>query len=66
MTTGLIALFSASGTVAVGSTASTKGTASVKYPIAGATPGRKVVVEVSAKQGNTTWKCTTSFTPKKR
>ena len=120
VTTGLIALFLASGTVAVGSTpaqaavvkpckatmsvtqprqytttyvnvsnvgarskvttkakyktttntksatASTKGTASVKYPIAGATPGHKVVVEVSAKQGNTTWKCTTSFMPKKR
>ena len=47
-------------------TASTKGTASVEYPIAGATPGRKVVVEVLAKQGNTTWKCSTSFTPKKR
>ena len=47
-------------------TASTKGTASIKYPIARATPGRKVVVEVSAKQGNTIWKCSTSFTPKKR
>ena len=47
-------------------TASTKGTASIKYPIARATPGRKVVVEISAKQGKTTWKCTTSFTPKKR
>lgn len=46
--------------------ASTKGTASVKYPISGATPGRKVTVDVSATQGGTTWKCATSFTPRKR
>ena len=46
--------------------ASTKGTASVKYPIAGATIGRKVLVEVTAVKGGTTWKCSTSFTPKPR
>lgn len=46
--------------------ASTKGTVSVKYPISGATPGRKVTVDVTASQGKTTWKCATSFTPKKR
>ena len=44
--------------------ASAKGTAAVKYAIARATPGRKVVVDVTAVSGKTTWKCSTSFTPR--
>ena len=46
--------------------ASTRGTAAVKYPIAGATPGRTVWVDVTAVSGKTTWKCTTSFTPRRK
>lgn len=44
--------------------ASARGTAAVKYPIAGATPGRTVWVDVTAVSGKTTWKCSTSFTPR--
>lgn len=44
--------------------ASTKGQASVAYSIASATKGYKVVVSVTATKGSTTWKCSTSFTPR--
>ncbi|MDO4918127.1 hypothetical protein [Kocuria sp.] len=44
--------------------ATSRGTAAVKYPIARATPGHKVVVDVTATSGGTTWKCSTSFTPR--
>ncbi|RLY94145.1 hypothetical protein EAE32_02670 [Kocuria tytonicola] len=44
--------------------ASTRGTAAVKYPIAGATPGRTVRVDITAVSGKTTWQCSTSFTPR--
>ncbi|MGC2940353.1 MULTISPECIES: hypothetical protein [unclassified Brevibacterium] len=47
-------------------TASKKGKASLKYYISGATPGKKVSVTVTAKKGKTTWKCSTSFKPKKK
>lgn len=47
-------------------TASTKGKASLKYSISRATPGKKVSVTVVATKGKTTWKCSTSFTPKKK
>lgn len=47
-------------------TASKKGKASLKYYISGATPGKKVSVTVVAKKGKTTWKCSTSFKPKKK
>lgn len=47
-------------------TASTKGAANLKYYISGATPGKKVSVTVVAKKGKTTWKCSTSFKPKKK
>ena len=46
--------------------ASARGTAAVKYPIAGATPGRTVWVDVTAVSGKTTWKCSTSFTPRRK
>ena len=49
-----------------GMTASARGTAAVKYPIAGATPGRTVWVDVTAVSGKTTWKCSTSFTPRRK
>ncbi|WP_181274676.1 hypothetical protein [Brevibacterium oceani] len=47
-------------------TASKKGKASLKYYISRATPGKKVSVTITAKKGKTTWKCSTSFKPKKR
>lgn len=47
-------------------TASTKGKASLKYYVSGATPGKKVKVTVVAKKGKTTWTCSTSFKPKKK
>lgn len=47
-------------------TASTRGTAAVPYAIARATPGVKVVVDVTAVSGKTTWKCSTSFTPRRK
>ena len=47
-------------------TASTKGKASLKYYISGATPGKSVKVSVVAKKGKTTWKCSTSFKPKRK
>ncbi|GHD85179.1 MULTISPECIES: hypothetical protein [Kocuria] len=46
-------------------TASTKGTAVTTYSIGRATLNRKVVVDVVATSGKTTWKCSTSFTPKR-
>ncbi|WP_028049759.1 hypothetical protein [Cellulomonas sp. URHD0024] len=45
-------------------TASTTGKASVAYSISRATKGYKVVVSVSATKGTSTWKCSTSFTPR--
>ncbi len=47
-------------------TASTKGTASIKYYVSRATPNRKVPVTVTAVKGKTKWTCRTSFTPRKR
>lgn len=47
-------------------TASKKGAANVWYYISGATPGKTVKVTVVAKKGKTTWKCSTSFKPKKK
>jgi hypothetical protein len=47
-------------------TASSKGKASLKYYISGATPGKSVKVTVTAKKGKTTWKCSTSFKPKRK
>lgn len=47
-------------------TASNKGKANLVYRISGATPGKKVSVTVVATKGKTTWKCSTSFTPKKK
>lgn len=46
--------------------ASTRGTAAVRYPIAGATPGRTVRVDVVATGRGTTWKCSTTFTPRRK
>ena len=46
--------------------ASARGTAAVKYPIAGATPGRTVWVDVTATDGRNSWKCSTSFTPRRK
>ena len=43
-------------------TASTAGKASVAYYVSGATKGYKVVVNVYATKGSTSWKCSTSFT----
>ncbi|MBX7556172.1 hypothetical protein K1Y78_51975, partial [Streptomyces sp. tea 10] len=45
--------------------ASTQGTAVTTYSIGRATLNRKVVVDVVATSGKTTWKCSTSFTPKR-
>jgi len=45
-------------------TASAAGKVSVPYSISRATKGYKVVVNVSATKGSTTWKCSTSFTPR--
>lgn len=47
-------------------TASTKGKASLKYYISGATPNRAVKITVTATKGKTTWKCSTSFTPRRK
>jgi hypothetical protein len=43
-----------------------KGQASVKYKISGATPNYRVVVNVTANKGNQKYACSTSFTPRKR
>lgn len=51
-------------TNAKSTTATTRGMAAVRYPIAGATPGRTVWVDVVATASGTTWKCSTSFTPR--
>ena len=47
-------------------TASTKGKASLKYYISGATPNRAVKITVIAKKGKTMWKCSTSFKPRRK
>jgi hypothetical protein len=44
-------------------TASAKGRARVPYYISGATPGYKVVVDVSVSKGSRKGSCKTSFTP---
>jgi hypothetical protein len=46
-------------------TANIKGRVKVPYYISGATPGYKVVVDVSVKKGSRTGSCKTSFTPHK-
>ena len=47
-------------------TASTQGKASLKYYISGASPNRAVKITVTAKKGKKTWKCSTSFTPRRK
>lgn len=44
-------------------TANSKGDASIKYDISGATPGYRVVVSVKATSGKRSGSCSTSFTP---
>jgi hypothetical protein len=44
-------------------TANSKGNASIRYYISGATPGYRVVVKVSAVSGKRSGSCSTSFIP---
>jgi len=47
-------------------TANSRGKATVKYNVSGATPNRKVIVKVVATKGKSRWECSTSFTPRRR
>ena len=47
-------------------TANSRGKATVKYNVYGATPNRKVNVAVVATKGKSRWVCSTSFTPRRR
>ena len=47
-------------------TANSRGKATVKYNVSGATPNRKVIVKVVATKGKSRWECSTSYTPRRR